>query len=336
MDTAALDELRALRARAYGPHADIDQDPAAMRRLSELENLRGAVAPAAAGPSVAPAAKPSAPRADPPMHPATQAAPVPGPAESVAPAAESAAEPVPFPPADGQERLPGDDAPSDAAPSDAAPSDAAPADAAPAASAAPAAADAAPAASAAPAAADAVPAAGAAEPSTAQPKRRISRTVAVLWALSLVATAAIAAGLTYAATWMAPVSTSSGAPQIATLESTSLTDVPAGWFGAGPSSRAFEFYGLTLFESAQGYGVAGSDCFTVLATEQIPPEVDDANGWSINTPVYSGCRVGDFPAAVQFSIDSNAPQELRDRYPDGTSLQFVFDGDRIGVFLDRE
>ena len=318
MDTAALDELRALRARAYGPHADIDQDPAAMRRLSELENLRGAVAPAAAGPSVAPAAKPSAPRADPPMHPATQAAPVPGPAESVAPAAESAAEPVPFPPADGQERLAGDAAPSDAAPSDAAPADAAPA------------------ASAAPAAADAVPAAGAAEPSTAQPKRRISRTVAVLWALSLVATAAIAAGLTYAATWMAPVSTSSGAPQIATLESTSLTDVPAGWFGAGPSSRAFEFYGLTLFESAQGYGVAGSDCFTVLATEQIPPEVDDANGWSINTPVYSGCRVGDFPAAVQFSIDSNAPQELRDRYPDGTSLQFVFDGDRIGVFLDRE
>ena len=245
------------------------------------------------------------------MHPATPAASVPGAAESVAPAAESAAEPVPFPPADGQERLPGDDAPSDAAPSDAAPSDAAPADAAPA-------------------------AAGVAEPSAAQPKRRLSRTVAVLWALSLVATAAIAAGVTYAATWMAPVSTSSGAPQIATLESTSLTDVPAGWFGAGPSSRAFEFYGLTLFESAQGYGVAGSDCFTVLATEQIPPEVDDANGWSINTPVYSGCRVGDFPAAVQFSIDSNAPQELRDRYPDGTSLQFVFDGDRIGVFLDRE
>ena len=320
MDTAALDELRALRARAYGPHADIDQDPAAMRRLSELENLRGAVATAAAGPSVAPAARPSAPRADPPMHPATPAASVPGAAESVAPAAESAAEPVPFPPADGQERLPGDDAPSDAAPSDAAPSDAAPADAALAAS----------------AAADAVPAAGAAAPSAAQPKRRISRTVAVLWALSVVAAAALAAGVTYAATWMAPVSTSSGAPQIATLESTSLTDVPAGWFGAGPSSRAFEFYGLTLFESAQGYGVAGSDCFTVLATEQIPPEVDDANGWSINTPVYSGCRVGDFPAAVQFSIDSNAPQELRDRYPDGTSLQFVFDGDRIGVFLDRE
>jgi hypothetical protein len=52
--------------------------------------------------------------------------------------------------------------------------------------------------------------------------------------------------------------------------------------------------------------------------------------------VYSGCRVGDFPATVQFSIGSNAPQELRDRYPDGSSLQFVFDGDRIGVFLDSE
>ena len=37
MDTATLDELRALRARAYGPSADIDQDPAAVRRLHELE-----------------------------------------------------------------------------------------------------------------------------------------------------------------------------------------------------------------------------------------------------------------------------------------------------------
>ena len=30
-------ELRELRARAYGPNADIQSDPAALARLSELE-----------------------------------------------------------------------------------------------------------------------------------------------------------------------------------------------------------------------------------------------------------------------------------------------------------
>ena len=37
MDTAALEELRALRARAYGPYADIELDPRAVQRLRELE-----------------------------------------------------------------------------------------------------------------------------------------------------------------------------------------------------------------------------------------------------------------------------------------------------------
>ena len=35
------DELRGLRARAYGPSADIDRDPAAMARLAELEAATG-------------------------------------------------------------------------------------------------------------------------------------------------------------------------------------------------------------------------------------------------------------------------------------------------------
>ena len=38
MDDETLIELRALRARAYGPDADIDADPAARARLAELES----------------------------------------------------------------------------------------------------------------------------------------------------------------------------------------------------------------------------------------------------------------------------------------------------------
>ncbi|MDR6143208.1 hypothetical protein QE375_002762 [Microbacterium foliorum] len=44
MDAAADEELRELRARAYGPHADIATDPAAVRRLEELESSRSAAA----------------------------------------------------------------------------------------------------------------------------------------------------------------------------------------------------------------------------------------------------------------------------------------------------
>src|SRR3954451_4697205 len=45
MDAVERDELRALRARAYGPAADIHDDPAALRRLQELEPRASAPAP---------------------------------------------------------------------------------------------------------------------------------------------------------------------------------------------------------------------------------------------------------------------------------------------------
>ena len=50
MGTPVSDELRALRARAYGPEADIHLDPDAQRRLAELEeeHFRPALAVAAA------------------------------------------------------------------------------------------------------------------------------------------------------------------------------------------------------------------------------------------------------------------------------------------------
>lgn len=40
MNDDTLIELRALQARAYGPEADIAQDPTALRRLRELEERR--------------------------------------------------------------------------------------------------------------------------------------------------------------------------------------------------------------------------------------------------------------------------------------------------------
>ncbi len=52
-------------------------------------------------------------------------------------------------------------------------------------------------------------------------------------------------------------------------------------------------------------------------------------------PVYSGCRVGSFPATIAVGVDSTSPLELRAQFP-GASLQFIKDGDRIGVFLGSD
>ncbi len=167
--------------------------------------------------------------------------------------------------------------------------------------------------------------------------RRLSRWLKWLWALTVLAAAALAAAATFALTWMAPVSVSSGAVQIATLEPSATAEVPSNWFGAGPSSVVYEYYGLTLFETATGFSGPGTDCFTVVVTEQVPDEEEgDPNNWSLSGLVSSGCRVGDFPATIELLVDANAPEELSARYPKGSALQFVLDGDRVGVFLDQD
>ena len=258
MDAATLDELRTLRARAYGPSADIEQDPPALQRLRELEASRDAPD----GPSE------------------VQAHVEPTPVEApVLPPADDGAELFPI----GEPSETESDMPASAR--------------------------------------------------RRKPRRLSSQSVA-LWALSVLGAAALAAGLTYSLTSAPPVEASSGATQVDTLEPDPFIEVPAGWFGAGPSSMAFEYYGLTLFESTGGYtGALGTDCFAVVATEQMPELDADTNSWSMSGIMYSGCGAGAFPATVQFVVDSNAPQQLRDRFPSDSALQFVFDGSRIGVFL---
>lgn len=60
MGQSTAEELRALRARAYGPDADIDRDPAARLRLAELEASARAEMRGATGARPAPASGPAA------------------------------------------------------------------------------------------------------------------------------------------------------------------------------------------------------------------------------------------------------------------------------------
>lgn len=285
MDNAALEELRALRARAYGPHADIDQDPAAVRRLRELEAQSNGSTTRSSVDAVGPATTTLLPQpasaAQPELETAPESAPDPAP------------EPEPEAPVSAAVPPEGDRAHDEPAVLDS-------------------------------------------TPGRAGSTRRISRPIGLLWGLSVIAAAALAASITLAATSMAPVSVSSGAPQIATLEPAPLVEIPTGWFGAGPSSLVFEFYGLTLFETSQGYIAPGTDCFMIVPTEQLPAEDADPNNWSMSGNMYSGCRVGDFPATVAVPVDSGMPEAIRNRFPPDSALQFVLDGDRVGVFLDSD
>ncbi|MFK3834909.1 hypothetical protein [Microbacterium sp. NPDC087868] len=278
MDAANDAELRELRARAYGPRADITNDRAAMRRLRELEAARRAELSAATAP------------AGPPV---------------------GAEEP-------------------DAAPAEQLPTDAAPAVAA----------------------RTGAPAADDGEPEWWQPGEepdddaRVGATASVprrrrvLWALSVIASAAVAAGVTYALTGVAPVSASSGVPQTTTLHPTTSTAVPQGFFGAAEDTPVYDFYGLTLFHAEGGFGGGGSGdtdvCIIAVATEEVPA-VDsfDSTSWGVNGPIYNGCSAGAFPATIEVPLRSEAPETLRTRFPEARGVQFVLDGDRVGVFVDN-
>ncbi|MFF1539115.1 hypothetical protein ACFVWL_03525 [Microbacterium sp. NPDC058269] len=285
MSTAADEELRALRARAYGPTADIANDPAALRRLQQLEAMRQPRD--AAGEGVASVRQ-------------TETVRQPDPVSPVQPG-RGAMRSGGGVPDERDEALD-------------------------------------------------VFAGVVAEPSAQvapkeEPAERLAawftaRTTRILWVVAILAAAAVSAAVTFALVKISPVAISSGAPQIATLESTSTLEIPAGWMGAGPSSAVFDFYGLALVESAGGYynGSVGSNCLTVFRADQVPAkdEFDVSEGWSYDGPMYTGCAVGTFPATVEVPFDSNAPEELSERFPSGTALQFVYDGERVGVFLDSE
>lgn len=256
MDASTTQELQRLRARAYGPAADIDRDPEALRRLHELEELLA-----------------------------------PGPADEVAEA---------LPEAPDTARFLGRDVPVDP-----------PVDE--------------------PAAAPEPET----EPPPGRPRRRIPRLIAALWIASIVAAGAAGGAIAYGLVAFAPVSISSGAPQIATLRPDANIQVPRGWMSAGASSDAYEFHGLTLIETEYGYAGPGQDCLTIVHTDEIPEDFALGDSWTTSGVTPSGCGMGAFPATVEYPVDSNSPRELRAEYP-GAVLQFVRNGEDVGVFLDSE
>lgn len=291
MDAAAEAELRELRARAYGPHADIGTDPAALRRLQELESMRAAASARRGGGSATLDEVSDRPgiardRSDPSDERAVAELRVVLPAADVSRASDELIE-----------RL--DDASfwddSDAAEEQADPTDW---------------------------------------------RARFVRWRTPLWVASVVASAALTGTMTFALASIPPVSSSAGAPQIDTLSLSNAGVIPPGWFGAEKDAMSAEFYGLTVFvtpiwSSESGDRSSEDRCINVVGDDQLPEWRDyNESSWGFEGQMYSGCGRGVFPATAEVPLDGFAPDELRERYPSGTTLQFVLHGDSVGVFLD--
>ena len=149
------------------------------------------------------------------------------------------------------------------------------------------------------------------------------------WAASIAAVAIIVGGLVFGLARIPPVVTASGAQLVATLDDPlEASDRLRQWVG-GETVRAFAFEGLTVVRTPWAPFAQGSDgeCLLVFSDEQL-----SADG-AISGAIYTGCRAGSFPATAELVVGDDSPQPLRDRFGGGTALQFVLDGDVVGVFV---
>jgi len=254
MDDDVREELRLLRARAYGPHADIADDATAVARLRELEDLERQDR------------LPPAPRV---------------PLTSAAAAAGSRAALV-TPDGDGDGDGDGhDDDPRD-------------------------------------------------RPALVGSKRRLW-----VWAASLAVVAALASAATAASLTFVPVTAAAGAPQVDTLVPAPDAAVPPVFGQRTGAERAYEnYYGVAAFTGRAPTDATDNrnPCLYLLDADEVG--ADDTRGFRGNF-VYGGCGAGVFPATVQFVVADGMPDAFVQRFPIGTSMQFVFDGENVGVFSDR-
>ncbi|MET0811994.1 MAG: hypothetical protein ABWY03_02995, partial [Microbacterium sp.] len=79
------------------------------------------------------------------------------------------------------------------------------------------------------------------------------------------------------------------------------------------------------------FGQGDTECAMVFETAPLRSPTDSYEGTS-----FYGCGAGSFAARVPVLISSGMPEQLLERFPVGTALEFVLDGERIGVFSDAD
>lgn len=248
MDDDVREELRLLRARAYGPSADIADDPIAVARLRDLEELE------------------RLDRLPPPPRPLPTS-------PAAAAGARGAIDPTPEADDDGTPRE---------------------------------------------------------RPPLVRSTRRFWA-----WAISLAVVAALASAATAVSVAFVPVTATAGAPQVDTLVPDADADIPPVFGQRTGAERGYQdYYGIAAFtgQAATDATDNRNPCLYLLDADELG--ADDTRGFRGNF-VYGGCGAGVFPATVQFVVADGMPEAFVERFPIGTSVQFVFDGENIGVFSDR-
>lgn len=291
-----LDELRALRERAYGRDADIQDDPDALARLRELEAQASAAMPSAAVGSATPAATdgvtPGAVAGDVagrlPSADVTADAAVPRSGTTTVGAAVGSALAVDA----------GSTVSSTAVAADGAPSSPAETPASAAAHDDPSIAD------------GGDPAANGTPPRSPWWRRRTP----LLWAASVAVGVLLGAGLTLAVQ-------AAAAGRVATLNQDPDAEWPSQFFGDRPPDALVfdDFHGLTVltFRQPAQPGSAQTCLYVVTAP--------DAFG-------AGTCAADAFAPTTSLEVGPDSPDALRERFPRGTALQFVLEGSNVQIY----
>lgn len=143
------------------------------------------------------------------------------------------------------------------------------------------------------------------------------RRIPLLWA----ATSVVIALLIGAGATLGIQALSSG--RVAVLQEVPDGEWPDTFFGPRPANgRVFEdFHGLIVLAFPQKSDEGGSQaCLYVLTSPS-------GSGFGA-----VGCGAGSFPATVSMEVVGASPRELRDRFPEGTALQFVLEESGVHVY----
>lgn len=124
-----------------------------------------------------------------------------------------------------------------------------------------------------------------------------------------------------------------GAVQIARLAPDAAYDAPA--MMAPDDSVAYaDFHGFRTFISSGYMEESDAVCMDVFEPDRLR-EMDETSFSYDGQYIRQACAAGRFPASTTFAVTSDSPAALREAYPVGTALQFVFDqtNNEVVVFL---
>ena len=141
------------------------------------------------------------------------------------------------------------------------------------------------------------------------------RRIRVLWPVSIVATAV--------AVWALSVGIAAlDEGRVGVLAVDEDAEWPADMFGdAREGARVFEeFHGMSVYVTPQEW--SDDDSLFCLYVRQYD-EVGASTG---------GCAAGAYPPTAAVLVGPDSPDELRERFSDGTALQFVGERDTVEVY----